>query len=182
LWFLKFCLDLIPKKEGRMMNVTFLGKKLTLEGVQPKVGEKAPDFHLFNLDEKEVSLSDLLTKPTLISVVPNIDTKICSIQTKKFYQELGAVEGIHLVTISDNTREEQAGWCATEGVEMEFLHDTDRTFGKAYGLFIPKFGHLARATFVIDTDGTIVYEEIVPKIGQEPEYQPAIKALEELKK
>jgi thiol peroxidase len=38
---------------------------------------------------------------------------------------------------------------------------------------------LARAVFVVDPAGTIRYAEIVPEIAQEPNYEPALKALKE---
>lgn len=162
------------------MKVTLKGTEMALEGVQPKVGDQAPDFSLKNQKNEEVSLKGLLDKPVLISVVPDIDTSVCAIQTKKFNQEAGKLANIHFVTISNNTREQQADWCAAEGVDMQLLHDTDLSFAKAYGLFIPEFGHLARSIFVIDRDGKIVYEQIVPEIVDEPDYQAALKAAEAL--
>jgi len=41
---------------------------------------------------------------------------------------------------------------------------------------IPEFGHFARAIFVLDEKGVIRYEEIVPEISQEPDYQSALAA------
>ncbi len=163
------------------MEVKLKGTTVTLEGIPPKKGEKAPDFSLVNLDKQIIQLSDLLAeKPVLLSVVPDIDTRVCSIQTKRFNQEIGQLPNVHFVTISNNTREEQADWCAAEGVEMELLHDTDLKFGSLFGLFIPEFGHLARSIFVIGQDGTIEYEEIVPEISQEPDYESALAVAKKL--
>jgi thiol peroxidase len=39
-------------------------------------------------------------------------------------------------------------------------------------------GLLARAVVVLDTDGKVSYTELVPEIGQEPDYQAAIAALQ----
>jgi thiol peroxidase len=132
------------------------------------------------LKKQIIYVSDLIEKPTLISVVPDIDTRVCSIQTRTFNQKAGAIEGVNLVTISNNTREEQEDWCAAEGVKMEILHDTELSFAKNYGLYIPDMGHLARAIFVIDTKGYIAYEEIVPDIGDEPDYDAALAAVNAL--
>ena len=41
----------------------------------------------------------------------------------------------------------------------------------------PLKGLLARAVIVIDEEGTIVYEELVPEITQEPNYEAALAAL-----
>lgn len=160
------------------MNVTKKGEVVEIIGVQPGVGAKAPAFSLKNLKDEVVNLSDLLGTPVLISVVPDIDTRICSLQTKRFNQEAANVEGVKFITISNNTKDEQANWCAAEGVDMELLHDTDGTFGEAYGLFIPAMRRLARSIFVIDKEGKITYEAISTEISEEPNYD---KALEQAK-
>ena len=38
-------------------------------------------------------------------------------------------------------------------------------------------GLLARAVVVIDADGTVIHTEVVPTIGQEPDYDAAVAAL-----
>ena len=53
-------------------------------------------------------------------------------------------------------------------------------FGEDYGVTLTdtKFqGLLARAIVVVDTDGTVLHTELVPQIGQEPDYDAAIAAL-----
>lgn len=150
------------------MKVTRKGEEVEIIGVQPEVGTKAPNFSLRNLKDEVVSLSDFIGTPVLISVVPNIDTRICSLQTKRFNQEAATVEGVKFMTISNNTKDEQANWCAAEGVDMEILHDTEGKFGEAYGLYIPAMEHLARGIFVIDKEGKIVYEAISLEISEEP--------------
>lgn len=159
------------------MRVTKKGEELEVAGIQPEVGGNAPSFSLPNLNDDAIQLSDFVGKAVLISVVPDIDTRVCSIQTKRFNQEAANVSGAKLITISNNTKEEQAKWCAAEGVDMEILHDTQLSFGEAYGLYIPEIGHLARAIFVIDKAGKIVYEEIVPEISHEPDYDTALEKL-----
>ncbi|HAP5721435.1 TPA: thiol peroxidase [Enterococcus faecalis] len=158
------------------MNVTRKGHVLELTGEQPKVGTKAPVFSLKNLNNQEINLADYKGKTVLISVVPDIDTRVCSLQTKRLNQEAAKLDGVQIITISNNTVEEQANWCAAEGVEMEMLHDTEDSFGAAYGLYIPEMGRLARAIFVIDPEGTLVYEEIVSEVSSEPDYQQALEA------
>ncbi|ALS01688.1 thiol peroxidase [Enterococcus silesiacus] len=156
------------------MKVTKKGEAVEIVGIQPEVGTKAPEFSLKNLNDEVVKLSDFVGTPVLISVVPDIDTRICSLQTKRFNQEAAKVEGVKFITISNNTKEEQANWCAAEGVDMELLHDTEGTFGDAYGLFIPEMGRLARGIFVIDKDGKIIYEAISQEIAEEPDYNQAL--------
>ena len=63
---------------------TFLGNPVTLIGKQLKIGETAPDFSLRASDLSIKSLSDFAGKKKVISVVPSIDTGICSTQTRTF--------------------------------------------------------------------------------------------------
>ncbi len=39
---------------------------------------------------------------------------------------------------------------------------------------------LARAVYILDANGKIVYAEIVPEVAQEPNYAPALEALKKL--
>ncbi len=156
------------------MNITKKGQTVALVGEPPKVGEKSPDFQLLNLKKQVIQLSDLLGKPILISVVPDIDTRVCSIQTKRFNQLAGELATVQFLTISNNTREEQEHWCAAEGVDMQMLHDPENHFGESYRILIPELNRYARAIFVLDQTGKIVYEEIVPEMSQEPDYQQAL--------
>lgn len=163
------------------MNITMNGETLALEGVQPEVGQTAPDFKLENLQDEWVSLSEYKGKPVIISVVPDIDTSVCALQTKRFNQEAASKAGIAFLTISNNTKDQQKNWCAAEGVSMTMLRDTDLAFAKAYGIYIPTIQHLARAIFVVDAAGKIVYEEIVSELTHEPDYQKALAVAEAAK-
>jgi thiol peroxidase len=56
----------------------------------------------------------------------------------------------------------------------------DRHFAKDYGVLMedgPMAGITARAVLVLDTDDTVLYSELVPEIGREPDYDPALAAL-----
>jgi thiol peroxidase len=57
----------------------------------------------------------------------------------------------------------------------------NHSFGEHYGVLIQDLPVplLARAVFVVDSAGIIRYAEVVPEIGQEPNYEPALKALKE---
>ncbi|MCO7151079.1 thiol peroxidase [Vagococcus lutrae] len=162
------------------MKVTLGGEAVTLVGNDLKVGDKAPDFSLNNLNNEPVQLANLLTQPVLLNVVPDIETGVCQLQTKRFNQEANKITDAKLVTISKNSREEQQNWCAGEGIDMEMLHDPELFFGREYGILIEELGIFARSIFIIDTDGKIAYVQIVPEIKQEPDYDEALTALKEL--
>ena len=73
--------------------ITFKGTPLTLAGNEVKGGQPGPDFklHYFEGGMKAITLADLKGKPTILSVVPSLDTAVCAMQTKKFNDQLGAL-------------------------------------------------------------------------------------------
>lgn len=162
------------------MKVTFKGKEVKLIGIPPKVGDNMPNFTVLNKDKQEVTKNDLLGEVSLISVVPDINTPVCSIQTKTFNKKMDQFPNVNFLTISTNTIQDQQNWCAAEDVKnMQLLSDKNLSFGKATGLLIPASGILARSIWILNPNGKILYREIVDEITNEPNYEAA---LEELKK
>lgn len=66
---------------------TFLGNPVTFTGKQLQVGDIAKDFLLIATDLSQKSLKDFEGKKKVISVVPSIDTGICSKQTRTFNED-----------------------------------------------------------------------------------------------
>ncbi|WP_035053556.1 thiol peroxidase [Carnobacterium pleistocenium] len=161
------------------MEITRKGTPYKLKGIQTKVGDKAPNFKAGNLVDGAVELSDFYGKVVLISVIPDIDTRVCALQAKSFNKIASELDGVQLITISNNTKAEQAEWCAGKDISMEMLHDNDLEFGQAYGLVMEELGKLARSVFVVDSKGEITYQEIVSEMTSEPDYNKAIEAAKE---
>jgi thiol peroxidase len=53
----------------------------------------------------------------------------------------------------------------------------DRSFGRHWGVLIEELMLLARAAFVLDKEGRVVYAEVVPEVTNEPNYEAALAAL-----
>ncbi len=164
------------------MSVTFKGNPMTLVGEPVKVGQPAPDFtlHYFEGGLKTVKLADLRGKPTLVSVVPSLDTGVCQIQTKKFNESLASMgDSINAITVSLDLPFAQNRFCGAENIKsMRVLSDyQDRNFGRNWGLLIDELKLLARGVYVLDKDGRVVYGEVVPEVTKEPNYDAALAAL-----
>ncbi len=162
--------------------ITFKGNPMTLAGEALAVGSAAPDFLLHYADQglKPLTLADLKGKPTLISVVPSLDTPTCAIQTRRFNQELASLAGqINAVTVSRDLPFAQARFCGAEGIQSIRTASDYQThaFGKDYGLEIEQLKLLTRAVIVLDASGTVIYQEIVSEVTGEPNYEPALQAL-----
>ena len=80
--------------------VTFLGNPVSFTGKQLQVGDKALDFSLTTTDLSKKSLADFDGKKKVLSVVPSIDTGICSTQTRRFNQELAGLDNTVVLTVS----------------------------------------------------------------------------------
>jgi thiol peroxidase len=129
---------------------------------------------------KTISLGDLTGKPTILSVVPSLDTAVCAMQTKKFNEQLGSMgERINAVTVSMDLPFAMNRFCGAENIKnMRVGSDyQDRNFGKNYGTLIEELKILARAVFVLDAAGKVVHAEYVPEVTSEPDYDAALEAL-----
>ncbi len=152
-------------------------KYITLLGKQVHVGEQAPQFKVVDENFSPVTLSDFKGQTLLISVVPSLDTGVCSIQTKRFNKESAKLpKNITMITISNDLPFAQKRFCDVEKVDnIKILSDSVwRNFGVSYGLLIKDMGLLTRAIFVIDNQGKIVYKELVANISQHPDYDKAL--------
>ena len=165
--------------------ITFKGNALTLVGDEVKAGQAAPDFkcHRFEGGMEEVTLANLKGKPSLVSVVPSLDTPVCATQTKKFNEELSALgDKINALTVSADLPFAMNRFCGAESVSnMKVASDyQDRSFGTNWGTLIDELKILTRAVFVLDKDGKVTYAQTVPEVTDEPDYDAALGALKEL--
>ncbi|MCW2762639.1 MAG: tpx [Marmoricola sp.] len=149
-------------------------------GELPAVGDKAPDFTLVDTDLKEFSLTDLPGRKVL-SIFPSIGTGVCQAALRRFNELAAGLDNTTVVNISVDLPFAVRDFCAAEGIEGVLVGSAFRSsFGEEYGvrLLDSKFeGLLARAVVILDEDGKVVYTELVPQIGQEPDYDAAIAAL-----
>ena len=160
--------------------ITFGGAPLTLLGNPVAVGDKAPDFTVLAKDLTPRSLKDYSGKILLISVVPSLDTGVCDMQTRRFNTEAAALDSrVRILTISCDLPFAQARWCGAAGVDaLETLSDhRDLSFGLNYGLVIKELRLLTRAVLVVDANGVITYEQIVPEVTHEVDYDAALEAV-----
>jgi len=160
--------------------ITFKGNEMTLVGPALKVGEPAPDFTVVDNALQPVQLSSFKGEVVVISSVPSLDTPVCEQQTRRFNEEAASLNA-KILTISVDLPFAQKRFCGANGIEaVVTLSDyKDRSFAQAFGLMIKELGLLTRAVFVIDQEGTLVYQEIVPEVTDHPNYE---KVLEEVKK
>ena len=89
-----------------MDTVTFKGNVMHLEGTQPAVGGKAPDFTLTANDMSPRSLKDYAGKVLVLVCVPSLDTPVCDMEVRRFNTCLGERQGAYC------SREPRPALCA----------------------------------------------------------------------
>lgn len=166
-----------------MASVNFKGNAVQTNGELPQVGQPAPDFTLVATDMSPVSLADTAGKVRIISVVPSVDTAVCSLETKRFNTELDTLpDNVVGYTVSVDTPFAQKRWCAAEGVEkMQLLSDfKGQKFLQDWGMYLSDIGIAARGVFIVDGDGKVAYSQLVPEVTTEPDYAEVISKAKEL--
>lgn len=168
-----------------MTDVTFQGDPLHLSGTPPQVGDTAPEFQLHETPVDAVEFNSSPDRPLLLTTAPSVDTPVCASQLQTFDRRLGEVGDDPSFDL----------WFVTRDLPFALdrfadEHDVNRVttlsdfkerrLGDAFGLEIQELGLLARTVYVIDTDGEIVYREIVSEVADEPNYDGAIGAANEI--
>ncbi|TAJ92576.1 MAG: thiol peroxidase [Gammaproteobacteria bacterium] len=165
-----------------MAKVTLKGNPVSTNGELPAVGAQAPDFILVNGDLGDVTLATYKGKKKLLNIVPSLDTPVCQISTKKFNERAAGRTDAVFLMISADLPFAMKRFCAAEGasnvVTLSMMRS--RNFAKDYGVLItdgPLAGISARAVVVLDANNKVVYRQLVPEIGNEPDYEAALAAL-----
>ncbi len=165
-----------------MAAITLKGNVCHTNGSLPAVGSQAPDFKLVDAGLADRSLADFAGKKKLISIVPSLDTGVCAKSTKIFNERLGDRDEVVVLVVSADLPFAQGRFCGAEGIEhaKTLSMMRSRNFAKDYGVLIvdgPLAGITARAVVVLDAADKVVYAQLVPEIGTEPDYDKALAAL-----
>ncbi|HYG69416.1 MAG TPA: thiol peroxidase [Anaeromyxobacteraceae bacterium] len=165
-----------------MAKVTFKGTPVATNGDLPAVGAKAPDFKLTGGDLKDVSLADYRGKRKVLNIVPSLDTPTCQTSTRKFNEKASGMRNAVVLVVSADLPFASKRFCTTEGLSnvVPLSMMRSKHFAKDYGVLLeegPLAGVTARAVVVIDEDDRVVHRQLVPEIGQEPDYDAALAAL-----
>jgi thioredoxin-dependent peroxiredoxin len=165
-----------------MATVTFKGNPIHTNGELPPVGSQAPDFHLVDRDLNNISLADFSGRRKLINIVPSLDTSVCAESTRRFNAQASGAPNTVMLVVSADLPFAQKRFCAAEGLEnvvpLSLMRSPD--FALDYGVMItdgPLAGLTARAVVVVDQNDKVVYTQLVPEIGQEPDYEAALAVL-----
>ncbi len=167
-----------------MQTTTFKGTNVNLAGTQINVGDKAPSVVATGTDLSDVEIGGAKDKIQLIITVPSLDTATCAAETRRFNVDVNNLDICETTVVSMDLPFAADRFCSTEGIEnLTVASDyIDKEVSKAYGILMDDNklkGLSARAVFVIDRSGEVVYKEIVAEVTDEPNYTAALDAIKE---
>jgi peroxiredoxin len=152
-----------------------------------EVGQKAPDFSLYDSDKKKLSLSDFKGQNVLLLFFPLAFTSVCTAElcdmrdNLKMYEELNvqpigiSVDSLHTLR---KFKEEQR-------LNFPLLSDFNKEVSQLYGCIYEIFGFdmkgvSKRSAFLIDEEGVVQYAEVLENAGLQPDFQAIQVKLREL--
>lgn len=165
------------------MALTKLGPNdANTSGNLPATGTTAPDFVFTSADMKDLSLADFKGKNIVLNIFPSVDTNVCAASVHEFNKLAATIDNTVILCVSKDLPFAQKRFCGAEGIDKAHLVSDfrGRGFGKNYGIELtdtPFAGLFARAIVVIDPNGVVKYTELVPQIGEEPDYEAALKSI-----
>ena len=150
-----------------------------------KVGDKAPQFRLFDTERKERALSEFLSKKTVLVFYPGAFTGVCTKELCTLRDSMSNFNTMNaqVVGVSVDGPFANHAFASANNLSFPILCDFTRTVSKQYcGLhenFAGVQGYTAakRSVFVLDTKGIVKYAWISENPGVEPPYDEVNKAV-----
>ncbi len=155
----------------------------TVQHAMLEVGQPAPPFTVLTPRFAPRTLDDYAGKIKVLSVIPSVDTSVCSAQTRRFNEAAASLgDGIVVLTISADAPFALGRYCANEGIENSETLSTarDMQFADDYGVHDVDWRMCQRAVFVLDRDNIVQHAEYVPDMGQEVDFEAALAAAKAL--
>ena len=143
-----------------------------------EVGQKAPDFTLFDSAKKPTKLSDSKGKNVVLAFYPGAFTGVCTTEMCTFRDRFDSFNSMNaqVLGVSVDGIFAQKAFSDANNLNFPLLSDFNRETVEAYGVALPNFagmeGYTAseRAVFVIDKDGVIRFKWVGENPGVEPDY------------
>ncbi len=151
------------------------------------VGDKAPDFNLYNTEKKAVSLGDYAGKNLVILFFPQAFTGVCTKELCStrddiaFYQNVGA----DVVAVSVDSVFSLGKFKSEQQLNYPLLSDFNKEMSTAYDTIYNDWilgmkGVSKRSAFVVDKDSTIRYAEVLESAGDLPNFDAVKATLKEI--
>ena len=156
---------------------------------QIRVGDKAPDFTLPDVDMKPRSLHEFRGQKVVLTFFVGAFTSQCTMEACDFRDSMARLTDMdaQVIGISVNDPQSNREFAEKNRLPYPILSDSKRDVIRLYGLqqeFDPEKGFKPdkRAIFVINEEGTVSYAWVPDRLKAEPNYDDVQSALKEMTK
>lgn len=142
------------------------------------VGQKAPDFSLFDTDKNKVSLADQKGSNVVILFFPLAFTGVCTAELCNIRDNIAVYNNTNakVFGISVDSLFSLGKFKEEQKLNFPLLSDFNKDASKAFDVLYETFpafemqGVSKRSAFVIDKEGVVQYAEICPTPGDLPDF------------
>jgi peroxiredoxin len=151
------------------------------------VGARAPDFTLVDQDRRPVRLSDAVGRPVVLLFFPGAFSDTCTAELCTFRNNMAMFDraDAQVYGISVDTFFALKAFQALHGFAFPLLSDFNKQVIRLYGVFnedmIGLKGIAKRSVFVLDSEGTVRYREVLEDARDEPDYARVFDVLARLR-
>ena len=151
------------------------------------IGSKVPEFNIVDSEKQPLTNETIAGKRTLILFFPAAFTGVCTKELCSVRDDLARYNNmnVNVIGVSTDTLFTLAKYKEEQGLNFTLGADYNKemcaAFGASYDTFVFGMkGTARRAAFIVDTDGTIQYAEVLESAGDLPNFEAIHSTLEKL--
>ena len=153
-----------------------------------QIGQKAPDFTLFDTDKNKVSLAEQKGSNVVVLFFPLAFTGVCTAELCNVRDNIANYNNTNakVFGVSVDSLFTLGKFKTEQNLNFPLLSDFNKDAAKAFDVLYETFpafemqGVSKRAAFVIDKEGVVQYTEICATPGDLPDFAAIQKTLEGL--
>jgi len=154
-----------------------------------QIGQKAPDFSLFDSDKNKISLDAFKgNKNVLLLFFPLAYTGVCTKELCSVRDDISKYENnqAQVIGISVDSVFTLAKYKLDQQINFPLISDFNKEVSSQFGCLYDSFtdmgmkGVSKRSAFIIDKEGVIQYAEVLESAGDLPDFEAINKKLASL--
>jgi len=153
-----------------------------------EIGQRAPEFTLYDSEKNKVSLADYKGKNVLLVFFPQSFTRVCTAELCSLRDNIATYNNANaqVFGISVDSVFTLAKFKESQQLNFPLLSDFNKEVSTAYDAIYADWildmkGVSKRSAFIIDEDGNIRYAEVLEVAGDLPNFEAIQQTLAGLK-
>lgn len=142
------------------------------------IGEKAPEFNLYDTEKKAVTLTELKGNNILLLFFPLAFTGVCTKELCSVRDNIAAYNNVNakVFGISVDSPQTLTRYKEEQHLNFTLLSDFNKEASESFGCLYSSFagwmkGVSKRSAFVIDKEGIVQYAEVLENAGELPDFE-----------